>query len=269
MRPLVGVAFLRHAAVASLLAVAACGDSGDTTSSGGTGATGAGGQSTQGGAGAGGAGGGGGAGGATAPSCSPYDADSCDAGQTCTVADEALGLDGGTICTDAGDNPIGAACTQPTDCVAGAHCDRVTGTCKAFCEGLTDCDGADCLAATSQAGLEIPGIKVCLIHCNPQTAEGCDSSAGDVSCVFRPDVDTVDCFIAGDGQINAPCELDADCDVGLGCISPGQGSFCQPWCTDGAGNVCEHPDAFFAICVPRAPAVVVDDVEYGGCVPGT
>ena len=259
---------LTRAGCLSLGMLFSCGDSSEATGGGGAGATGAGAT----GAGAAGAGGespqgGGGSGGATA-TCSPYDDESCEAGKVCTVADEALGLDGGMACTDAGPNAIGAACTQVTDCVGGAHCDRVTGTCKGFCEGLTDCESGDCLEATSQAGLEIPGIKVCRIDCNPQTAEGCDSAAGDVSCVFRPDIVGVDCFIAGDGQLNGPCTLDADCGVTLGCIDGGAGGLCEPWCTESAGNVCDHPTAVIGICVPRIPAVEVDGVIYGGCYPG-
>lgn len=249
----------------------ACGDSGDATSTGGGGAEGGGGAATGGTGGGGeapqGAGGSGGSGGSPTAGCHPFDEESCDPGLVCTVADEALGLEGGMACTTPGTNAVGSACTASEDCVGGAHCDRVTGTCKAFCEGLTDCDGADCVEATSQAGLEIPGIKVCLIECNPQTAEGCDSSAGDVSCVFRPDVDTVDCFIAGAGEINDACTLDADCGVALACIDAGAGAVCEPWCTQEAGQICAHPSAAFAICVPHSPNVVVDGVAYGGCYP--
>jgi len=256
-----------HATVGTIvsLALSACGTDEVTTTTG-TSATSAS-SSSSGGSGP----GAGGGGGSLPAGCDPYDEAACDGGEVCIVTDETKGTQGGTECVTPGTKPLFAACGGAGECVAGAHCDAVTATCKPICNNSGDCpDQSDCVAAQTATGAEVQGLKVCLAACEPVATTGCDASEGPVNCTWREDLSAFDCMGVGmKGELES-CAEHAECDVGFGCLDVNGQLGCMPWCVyDGGTDICttaEHPDAQFAICVPQSPAISADGIDYGGCL---
>lgn len=263
--------------VAALLgALSACGGSTGADGAGGAGASGGagatGGGATGGGAANGGSdAGGGGTGGAPPAGCDPHAAEACERGLVCTVVDEQLGLDGGTACVAPGTKPAFSACGGEGECVAGSFCDAVTGTCKPMCENSLGCpDEGACTPAQTSAGVEIPGLKLCVSACEPVATAGCEQSEGPVNCTWRVDLMTFDCVAAGTTNEAFACTEHSECAAGLGCLEVNGQLGCLHWCVyDGGTDICsaaEHPDATFAICVPQAPAISAGGTDYGGCL---
>jgi len=257
--------------IAAAMLLVACGDDG-VSAGGAGGADGAGGQPI---GGAGGAAGAehGGAGGTAEPGCSPYDDPStCDAGSHCVVVDDALGVEGGTACIEPGTTPDFAICTADADCMAGSMCDRLMNVCKPVCQLDSDCpeENAVCFAAVTSAGINIPGLDLCLAGCEPISGSVCDNATGPVNCVFRPDQEAFDCAPAGRGLEGSVCDNHEDCSTGFGCLKESGNSYCLHWCFDSSGGFCtdtEHPEPGLAICVPQAPSISAGNQDYGGCLP--
>jgi hypothetical protein len=259
-----------------VVGLAACGGGSSSDGVGGAGASGgagATGGTATGGAGAlGGAGAtGGGSGGSPPAGCDPYDSSACDTGLVCTVVDEQLGVEGGTACVAPGTKPAFSACGGAGECAAGSFCDAVTATCKPMCENSLGCpDEGACTPAQTSAGVEIPGLKLCVSGCEPVATSGCDQSEGAVNCTWRVDLMAFDCIAAGPTGEAFACTEHAECAMGLGCLEVNGQLGCLHWCVyDGGTDICtaaEHPDATFAICVPQAPGISAGGTDYGGCL---
>jgi hypothetical protein len=107
--------------------------------------------------------------------------------------------------------------------------------------------------------------------CVPGTPDECGVSADfavqGCQVTRRGDEPYPDCFLAGEGEHDAPCQTGADCIPGDTCVptegseNEGYAGVCRPYC---CGDVESCPLQSF--CAPR-PLVGEDDLDVPVCVP--
>ena len=192
----------------------------------------------------------------------------CPAGQGCYVDST-----GSRLCTTAGANAEGAACTGLGSCTAGNLCvniDRAMGAtnqCMKFCSSDTQCSGGICLYTLSDGmGGSLPGVRLCTRNCDPVAQSGCRTGA--YCDIFRETAGAMrwftDCTAPamGSGRQGAACATLADCAAGFTCVDPGDGLLeCMEWCNVTTGTGCSFPFT----CVGFAPAITTSTTEYGVC----
>lgn len=201
----------------------------------------------------------GGMGGAGPKPCHPLkDAVDCGPGERCTVVDKYMGTFG---CVPLSATPKAPyqRCTNDSECTAGTICDYRTSVCDPFCDGIATCPSQRCVAASFNKGdnteLPIPGVTVCVAHCDPLKANACGAGA---TCAYDPSFFDFDCFFHTGKQPGQACQYINDCPPQYVCAST-----CSRWCHPagstgvecGGGSCLEFQNATF----------VYDGVEYGFC----
>jgi hypothetical protein len=130
-----------------------------------------------------------------------------------TACVPATAPDGGVVpfCFAPGTKGPGAACAQPTDCVAGYVCAQ--GACHKLCCGgdWTGCGSAsehciEALSYESAMGASIPtGAMLCypVGTCDPLTPSSCTQPG--TACLVVDPTGAAACFPPGAGQAGQPC----------------------------------------------------------------
>lgn len=192
----------------------------------------------------------------------------CGCGGTtkCSVIDEATGE---ADCVTIGENPLVAwsRCNSDADCGAGTWCDHYTETCRRICNGVSDCaPNAQCVPAKQKDNkTEIPGLKVCTAHCNPETVAPCGPS---VTCEYNLSLSEFDCYASGNLTEGVDCVVAADCEPGLLCVTLNGKTTCEPWChPPDSMKVNAKCPAGIDVCYPLAQKAVLNGIEYGVCGP--
>lgn len=197
----------------------------------------------------------------------------CPSGQGCYIDGT-----GSRLCTTAGANGAGNACSGLSSCVPGHLCINInseggsTAVCAEFCNLDSDCDsGGLCVITLDDgSGGSLPGIKLCTNACDPVAQTGCRSGA--YCDVFRESAGAMryftDCTApaAGTGTQGTACASPDDCQSGFACIDP-DGSTgampqqCMHWCNRSTGSGCAAGETCFGF----DPALDAGGTEYGVC----
>jgi hypothetical protein len=180
----------------------------------------------------------------------------CGAGQKCEVPL----TNGVTACMAAGTVAANKPCTAMTDCAAGLTC--FAGLCQPLCNTTADCPtttpASICgpvqyVPTGSTTAVDIPGMNVCEMQCNPKSPGKCGSGNG---CWFVTPT-TTSCRSAGTGTTYGDCASDPlACAPGYVCVSPGD---CLKACTSSADC------ALFDTCYWLSSHPTLGTKEYGVC----
>lgn len=167
--------------------------------------------------------------------CSPFDEDSCDAGETCDVVFDTGALD----CRPTGNVGSHEPCNFAEECERGLSC--VRGMCRTICLEPLDCDNAD--PDEGECTVDVSDIRVCDSNCD-LTALGNGGCPGGFECEmlhnYANDLTPL-CTRVDDGDsfaLGQECyDLD-QCAPTLACYDPDEdliGS-CTEICVGGSGG---------------------------------
>lgn len=180
---------------------------------------------------------------------------------------------GTTECLVAGTTPLYTLCNGNT-CEIGAAC--IGGVCKPLCATDDDCPRLDgggpriCAQITTTGlpnGKPVPGLKTCSAGCDfLQPGALCGPNVGCVPIFDTHDNGVPDCIgPAGKGMGPGACvdKAQTDCAVGYACTDQtGPNPLaCSKYCR----ILHQAEDCGSLACVPFAPAIVVEGVEFGSC----
>lgn len=212
----------------------------------------------------------GGSGGTVGPGCDPYAFGLCGPNRKCSVVNFSTG---DTDCIATSSRPVWSRCDGDDECVEGTFCSPLYGTCKPLCKNDNECPAGEnsetpiCNVAWLEiGGAEIPGIELCVSHCNAVTSAPC-ATPGATCNYTTVDSGTAgyDCVGSGNISEGGPCDgetaddLRPDCIAGHGCFGNPQTQMgeCYRWCTPigsqgncNAGAVCGSANAgtIYGIC---------------------
>jgi hypothetical protein len=190
----------------------------------------------------------------------------CGGFKKCSVVDDTTGA---SDCVTVGANPLPAwaKCNGDADCQGGTWCDYRNKTCKTICNGAGDCPkGAQCISAKQMDGVtDIPGLKVCTAHCDPEAASPCGAN---VTCEYDLPITEFDCFASNNLMAGVNCTVSAECAAGLVCVKIVNTSQCYPWChpVDNLKKNLKCPAAN-AYCDPLQVKATYNGIDYGFCGP--
>lgn len=157
-------------------------------------------------------------------------------------------------CVKAGSLPIGAACTNDTDCQKGLQCYEV---CTEFCpepkEGPAVCEGRECFQVKIN-DKPLPGAFLCRQSCDPVTSAECPNAK---------------CYVLGDNVTDCgqtakdPKQAGEGCSENTGCVAGtfcGETKVCQRWCRGiGTQDNCDSGQKCVGV------GLHLKGVELGGC----
>ena len=162
------------------------------------------------------------------PSCG------CQPGQACDIA-----TDGIAACYPSNYIPPSTSCEGLGVCEPGYTC--IAG-CKKFCKQSSDCPvpGAACIPVESHSGGFVPGMKICLDHCQPWDVSSC---YGGLICTLNTQYNDFMCYPGGNSK--ASCQHTGQCAPAHVCLAPEGSSSgtCYKWCRsngDCAGKSCTN-----------------------------
>jgi cysteine-rich repeat protein len=178
-----------------------------------------------------------------------------------------LDVTGETVCRDAGEGPMGAACASVLDCAAGYTCSFVAsqGICSRFCQDDAQCEGNGSLCAygLTIGNQPVADVSLCSEACDPFSGFGCPAGwACHVSRLTGAGGMTSCAPHDGGGGAGSFCADDLDCGIGLGCVATTEQARCRKYCEVGATIDCKSPQA----CVGFATPLTIEGFEWGVCL---
>jgi len=190
----------------------------------------------------------------------------CPANEKCSVDDPKTGH---TKCIPYAQMTGYTKCTDDGDCGAGSWCDIWTeGVCHPICANVGDCAAlglGPCIAASSDPAniTPIPGLKVCMAHCDPEGATPCGPG---VTCVYDSPNADLDCATSGNVSAGGLCLYINDCAKGLVCESGFPTGICKKWCHPVGTDPLKCP-AMTPHCKSVAYSIDYEGSTYGVCSP--
>ena len=165
-------------------------------------------------------------------------------------------------CVVAGDRPAWGRCFFDTDCQTGTFCDGPTEVCHPICHGASQCGrGGQCIPARGDDGRVIGAdLSICTSNCEPISADPCDQSFGNTSCIYDPGGGYWDCTMTTGLAEGSACAGPKECNMGLVCLAEGT---CRAWCTP----LDQSCDGAASLCTSTNPATTWNDQEMGVCQP--
>ena len=137
---------------------------------------------------------------------------------------------------------------------------------RCWAEKLGDCNGGSLCVPTSSnkdTFTPIPGLKVCVAHCDPESTSPCGPG---VTCVYDTQNKDLDCMSSGNIMPGGLCFYTGDCAKGLVCVPGFPTGTCEQWCHP-AGTDPPGCPAAKKHCLSSSISVDYEGSTYGVCSP--